>query len=133
MQRHADIGGDIVSTHEAMAEIARIVRHHHEWYNGAGYPAKLAGEDVPIGARIISVADALSAMTTDRPYRKAVPLEQAWAEIENHSGSQFDPTIVELYGTLIGTDIRDAEPGASGTTISIQHHEPTPGEILEPA
>lgn len=133
MQRHADIGGDIVSTHEAMTEIAQIVRHHHEWYDGGGYPSKLAGDDIPIGARIISVADALSAMTTDRPYRSAVPLEQAWAEITKHSGTQFDASIVELYATLIGTDIRDAEQGAGGTTISFQRHGPTPGELIEPA
>ncbi|MDQ3128597.1 MAG: response regulator [Chloroflexota bacterium] len=133
MQRHADIGGDIVSTHEALTEIARIVRHHHEWHDGGGYPAKLAGDAIPIGARIVSVADALSAMTTDRPYRTAIPLEQAWAEIEKHSGTQFDPAIVELYATLIGSDIRDAEPGASGTTISFHRHELTPGELLKPA
>jgi putative two-component system response regulator len=119
MQRHSAIGGDIVSTHEAMADIAAIVRHHHERYDGQGYPDKLARDAVPLGARIISVADALSAQTTDRPYRNAIPLDQAWAEIERHSGGQFDPEIVELFATLIGTTILPAEPGTVGTTIRI--------------
>jgi putative two-component system response regulator len=119
MQRHAEIGGDIVSTHVAMADIAAIVRHHHERYDGAGYPDRLERAAIPLGARIISVADALSAQTTDRPYRKAIPLDQAWAEIERHSGSQFDPEIVDLFSTLIGTDIMPAAPDAVGTTIRI--------------
>jgi putative two-component system response regulator len=119
MQRHAAIGGDIVSTHESMTDIAAIVRHHHEWYNGRGYPDRLAGSAIPLGARIISIADALSAQTTDRPYRKAIALDEAWAEIERHSGGQFDPEVVELFRTLIGTAILPAAPGTTGTTIRI--------------
>jgi putative two-component system response regulator len=119
MQRHAAIGGDIVSTHVSMADIAAIVRHHHERYDGRGYPDRLDGAAISLGARIISVADALSAQTTDRPYRKAIPLDEAWAEVERHSGSQFDPEIVDLFATLIGTDIVPAGPDAIGTTIRI--------------
>ncbi len=119
MQRHSDIGGDIVSTHVAMADIAAIVRHHHERFDGRGYPDRLERGAIPLGARIISVADALSAQTTDRPYRKAVPLDQAWAEIVRHSGSQFDPEIVELFATLIGSAIVPAAEDAVGTTIRI--------------
>ena len=124
MQRHSEIGGDIVSTHEAMEDIARIVRHHHEWFDGRGYPARLAGEAIPVGARIIAIADALSAMTSDRPYRAAMPLEQAWAEIVTHGGDQFDPALVELYEPLIGTEIVAAAPGTAGTTIEILRAEP---------
>jgi response regulator RpfG family c-di-GMP phosphodiesterase len=119
MKRHAAIGGDIVSTHVSMAEIAAIVRHHHEWFDGRGYPDQIERDQIPLGARIISVADALSAQTTDRPYRKAVPLDQAWAEIERFNGSQFDPEIVELFSTLIGTAILPAAADAVGTTIRI--------------
>jgi response regulator RpfG family c-di-GMP phosphodiesterase len=104
MQRHSEIGGSIVQTHEAMTEIARIVRHHHERYDGAGYPDRLAGDDIPLGARIISVADAFSAMTNNRVYRKAISEEQAWEEIHRNSGSQFDPAIVELYDVIAGAD-----------------------------
>jgi HD-GYP domain-containing protein (c-di-GMP phosphodiesterase class II) len=119
MQRHAAIGGDIVSTHAAMADIAAIVRHHHERYDGRGYPDRLERNAIPLGSRIISVADALSAQTMDRPYRKAIPLEPAWAEIERHAGSQFDPAVVELFATLIGNAIVPADPETVGTTIRV--------------
>ena len=111
MQRHSEIGGDIVSTHEAMAGIAQIVRHHHERFDGRGYPDRLAGDAVPLGARIISIADALSAMTNDRPYRRAIPLEPAWQEIVKNSGSQFDPAVVEVFGTMVEQELL---PRASG-------------------
>jgi putative nucleotidyltransferase with HDIG domain len=104
MQRHSEIGGAIVQTHEAMTEIARIVRHHHERFDGRGYPDRLAGLDIPLGARIIAVADAFSAMTTNRVYRAAIPVEAAWAELHEHSGSQFDPAIVELFETVVDID-----------------------------
>jgi HD-GYP domain-containing protein (c-di-GMP phosphodiesterase class II) len=119
MQRHAAIGGDIVSTHEAMTDIAAIVRHHHERFDGRGYPDRLRGDAIPLGARIISVADALSAQTTDRPYRKAIPLDQAWEEIERHRGGQFDPDVVDLFASLIGTVIVAAPDTTAGTTIRI--------------
>jgi putative two-component system response regulator len=97
MQRHAAIGGDIVQTHEAMTDIARIVRHHHERFDGTGYPDRLVGLDIPLGARIIAVADAFSAMTSNRVYRAAIPVEAAWAELRKHAGTQFDRAIVELF------------------------------------
>jgi putative two-component system response regulator len=124
MQRHAEIGGDIVSTHEAMSGIAAIVRHHHERFDGRGYPDRLARDDVPLGARIISIADALSAQTMDRPYRKAIPLDEAWSEVVRNSGTQFDPAIVELFTSLIGSVILPAEPDAAGTTIRIAASNP---------
>jgi putative two-component system response regulator len=127
MQRHAEIGGDIVSTHEAMADIAAIVRHHHERFDGRGYPARLVGAAIPIGARIIAVADSLSAQTSDRPYRRAIPLDEAWAEIERHRGTQFDPDVVERFGTLIGSAIVAADPGTPATTIRVRADEPPAG------
>jgi putative two-component system response regulator len=96
MKRHSDIGSKIVATHSAMGEIAGIVRHHHERWDGGGYPDGLAGTDIPIGGRIIAVADAFSAMTSDRVYRAALPLEEAWAELKRHSGTQFDADVVAL-------------------------------------
>jgi len=105
MQRHAEIGASIVSTHEAMTGIAQIVRHHHERFDGRGYPDRLAGDAVPLGARIISIADALSAMTSDRPYRRAIALEPAWDEIVRNSGAQFDPAIIEVFGTMVEQEL----------------------------
>jgi putative nucleotidyltransferase with HDIG domain len=113
MQRHADIGASIVQTHEAMTDIARIVRHHHERFDGRGYPDQLAGEDIPLGARIIAIADAFSAMTNDRVYRKAIGEERAWAEIRRNAGSQFDPSIVELYEAITADDTPPVSDGAA--------------------
>jgi putative two-component system response regulator len=104
MQRHAEIGGAIVQTHEAMTQIALIVRHHHERFDGQGYPDRLAGDDIPLGARIIAVADAFSAMTSTRVYRAAIPVEAAWDELRKNAGSQFDPTIVELFEKAVNID-----------------------------
>src|SRR3954469_6155782 len=129
MKRHSRIGGDIVSTHEAMADIAAIVRHHHERFDGHGYPDGLAAGDIPVGARIIAIADALSAQTTDRPYRRAIALDEAWSEILRHRATQFDPEIIDLFATLVGVAIVDAPAGAGGSTIRIRADEPEPGEV----
>ena len=106
MQRHSELGEGIVGTHEAMREIATIVRHHHERYDGSGYPDGLAGTAIPIGARIIAVADAFSAMTSDRVYRWAIGVEHAWAELRRHAGHQFDPQIVDLFAEAVDEDHR---------------------------
>ena len=74
-----------------LAEVGRIVRHHHERWDGGGYPDGLAGEAIPLAARIICACDAYSAMTTNRPYRAALPIAEALAELERCSGTQFDP------------------------------------------
>jgi putative two-component system response regulator len=97
MQRHSELGAAIVSTHEQMAGIADIVRHHHERWDGGGYPSGLRHDAIPVGARIIAVADAFSAMTSHRVYRDAMPVERAWEELRTGSGSQFDPTCVGLF------------------------------------
>jgi putative two-component system response regulator len=106
MRRHSEIGAAILEVHDAMVEIAQIVRHHHERWDGRGYPDALAGPNVPLGGRIIAVADAFSAMITDRIYRPALPLERAWAELRAHSGSQFDPEIVEVFGQVVDEEGR---------------------------
>jgi len=97
MRRHSEIGASIVETHEGMAQIAQIVRHHHERWDGAGYPFGIARTSIPIGARIISVVDAFSAMTNDRVYRPALDFDHALRELREHAGRQFDPAIVEVF------------------------------------
>ena len=75
-----------------------IIRHHHEWFNGSGYPDRLEGENIPLGARILHVADAFEAMTSARPYRpKPLGAEQALREIRKYTGVQFDPNVVEAF------------------------------------
>jgi ribonuclease P protein subunit RPR2 len=76
---------------------ARVVKSHHERWDGSGYPDGLVSDDIPLGARIFSVADALDAMTSDRPYRRAGPWEDAAAEIAGRAGTQFDPDVVEAF------------------------------------
>jgi diguanylate cyclase (GGDEF)-like protein/putative nucleotidyltransferase with HDIG domain len=94
MKRHSLLGSDIVEAAE-MHEEARWVRHHHERFDGGGYPDGLAGAEIPLESRIILVADAFEAMTSDRPYRKAPGLEFAVGELQRHAGSQFDPAVVD--------------------------------------
>ncbi len=77
-----------------------IVLSHQERYDGTGYPRGLAGEDIPLGARIFSVVDTFDAMTSDRPYRKALPYERARKELQQFSGTQFDPKVVEAFCSI---------------------------------
>ena len=86
-----------------MAGIAAIVRHHHERWDGHGYPTGPAGHDTPIGARIIAIADAFSAMTSDRVYRAALEMDHAWDELHKNAGSQFDPELVPLFETVVAS------------------------------
>ena len=78
-------------------EVGPIIRHHHEHFDGSGYPDGLAGEQIPIASRILLVTDAFDAMTNDRPYRKAMPIEAAIEELTRHRGSQFDPAVVDAF------------------------------------
>lgn len=97
MKRHPAYGARILAGIPYLSGAAEIVRHHHEHFDGSGYPDGLAGEDIPLGARIFSLADALDAMTSDRPYRRAMSLEDAISEIERCSGKQFDPVMVNAF------------------------------------
>jgi len=95
MERHTIAGEQILAPVEFLAGVRALVRHEHERWDGAGYPDRLAGEAIPLGSRIIFACDALHAMTSDRPYRAALPVEEAIAELRRHSGTQFDPKVVD--------------------------------------
>lgn len=103
IQRHTVIGSELLSVSDEYHLMALIVRHHHEFWNGAGYPDHIAGEDIPLGSRIIAVADAFDTMTTDRPYRTAMPVAAALEEIRRSSGTQFDPHVVRAFLQVFGT------------------------------
>ncbi len=95
MRRHPQIGYNMIAHIPFLSRAAEVVLHHHEAYDGSGYPSGLTGDRIPLGARIFAVADTLDAMTSDRPYRRALPLSAALAEIERCRGTQFDPRIVD--------------------------------------
>ena len=100
IEAHPGAGADIVERIRAFKQVACIVRHHHERPDGQGYPSKLVGDTIPLGSRIVLVADAFDAMTSDRPYRRGMPAERAIAELERHAGTQFDPQVVEVLVRL---------------------------------
>jgi len=95
IEQHTVIGDQILAPIAFLAEVRPLVRHGHERWDGAGYPDGLGGEDIPLGARIIFACDALDAMTTDRPYRAALGLDEACAELRRCAGTQFDPAVVD--------------------------------------
>ena len=98
---HATWGSDTLSRIPGLEAIATIVRFHHERWDGAGYPDGLKGARIPLASRIIAVCDAYGAMTTDRPYRHAMPVADALDEIRAGSGSQFDPAVVETFVEIV--------------------------------
>jgi len=106
LQQHPEIGARIVKPVEAFGTpdgVADIILHHHERFDGSGYPARLAGFRIPVGARIVAVADSLSALLQHRYYRSGTSFKSALQEIERCSGSQFDPHIVQLLLQSDGT------------------------------
>jgi putative nucleotidyltransferase with HDIG domain len=100
MRRHCHHGYSIVSKLPSLAEAAEIVYAHQEAFDGSGYPRGLRGEEIPLGARIFAIADALDAITSDRPYRKASSFSYAIEEIERCCGSQFDPAVLKAFTTI---------------------------------
>jgi len=97
MESHTVIGAKIVENVRPLRAIVPGIRHHHEKYDGKGYPDALKGEDIPIVARIISVCDTFDAMTSDRPYRKGLQSEVAFQELRRQAGTQFDPAVVDAF------------------------------------
>lgn len=97
MRSHPEIGAQILEQHGFCSEVARIVRHHHERWDGGGYPAGLVGHQIPLGARVLAVVDGFDAMTNDRPYRPAMRLNEAVYSLRSGSGTQWDPEIVEAF------------------------------------
>jgi response regulator RpfG family c-di-GMP phosphodiesterase len=100
MRQHPELGERIISGIEFLRTAVPVVLHHHERWDGAGYPAGLAGEAIPLGARIFMVSDAFDAMISNRPYRKGMPYDQALREIRHMSAKQFDPAVVEAFDAV---------------------------------
>jgi putative nucleotidyltransferase with HDIG domain len=101
VKQHAIIGADILSTIAFPDPLVVIVRHHHENWDGTGYPDKLRGEDIPMGSRIIAIADCYDALTSDRPYQRALSHACAVAMIHQRRGTMYDPEIVEAFVRMV--------------------------------
>jgi putative two-component system response regulator len=97
MKKHPTIGYNLLRRIKFLETSAQIVLHHHEAFDGSGYPDGLSGDNIPMGARIFNIADAIDAITSDRPYQKALPFKTAASELKKHSGQQFDPQIVAIF------------------------------------
>ena len=102
MKSHSIYGEEIMRRFDILSEEAVIIRHHHERYNGTGYPDRLDGETIPLACRIIAVCDAFDAMTSDRPYRKSLGKKEALAEIVRCRGTQFDPRAADCFIATFG-------------------------------
>jgi putative nucleotidyltransferase with HDIG domain len=116
---HPAVGGAMLESFSLFRECARYVRGHHERWDGQGYPDRLRGENIPIGARIIAVADAYDAMTTTRPYRKALPVAEAKRRLAEGSGSQWDPRVVTAFlGLIESTPLGQTSPVALPVAVA---------------
>jgi HD-GYP domain-containing protein (c-di-GMP phosphodiesterase class II) len=102
---HPRIGQVILEQATSMREAVPIVLHHHERYDGTGYPHGLKGEEIPLGARIVAVADAYHAMVHERPYKSALTHTQALNELRRHAATQFDPTVVEVFIAIFSDEV----------------------------
>jgi putative nucleotidyltransferase with HDIG domain len=137
MREHPVTGMHMLSEIDSIAAAVPAIAHHHERFDGTGYPDGLAGEEIPLASRVLMVTDAFDAMTSDRPYRKAMPVEDALLELQRNAGTQFDPHIVETFVAMIGrhgihpshqaSNGRDshAEMPPAGTAIEGTQEEPT--------
>src|SRR5690242_13033207 len=113
MEEHPAVGERILANVEIYADIARIVRHHHERVDGNGYPDCLTGDDIPLISRILAVADSYDAMTSDRPYREAMPSRVARLRIAQAVDSQFDTTVVAAFEAILASATEDYRQGST--------------------
>jgi putative nucleotidyltransferase with HDIG domain len=128
MKRHAPIGADILSVIGFPYPVVPIVRHHHENWDGTGYPDGLSGERIPIGARILAVVDCFDALTSDRPYRPRMEDRDALQILQDRRGSMYDPTVVDTFFALHVTREPHAAAPAPDPVLSVPEHPARPHE-----
>jgi putative nucleotidyltransferase with HDIG domain len=123
MRNHPEIGHSIISRIGYFSGAAEIIRAHHEHFDGSGYPRGLAGADIPVGARVFAVADALDALTVKRPYRERIPFDAARSEIMLGSSRHFDPAVIEAF-TKAAEELRDYIGKIVLDGMAIEHIHP---------
>jgi putative two-component system response regulator len=109
VEQHPEIGARLIAPLNVAPSTSLAIRHHHEWWDGSGYPDGLAGEEIPLTARIISVADAFDAMSCDRPYRQALGRDVVVGELERFGGTQFDPEIAKVFLEIMVAGVADVD------------------------
>jgi len=110
VEQHPEIGARLVKPLDIPTSLAAAIRHHHEWWDGTGYPDGLSGEEIPLHARIISICDAFDAMSCDRPYRRALGRDVIASELGRYAGTQFDPEVAKAFLAVIETGVFDVDP-----------------------
>ena len=127
VKTHVTLGADLLEASHALEDLIPIIRHHHERYDGLGYPDGLKGDQIQLEARILSVADAVVAMASDRPYRRGLDNQEIIDEIEKFSGTQFDPLVVKIFVEIL----KDEEVEIFVNSVySVDMHELKPVQYL---
>ena len=119
IRKHSEFGWMVLRNLDGMEEASLILLHHHERFGGGGYPGNLSGGDIPLGARIIAVADTYDALTTDRPYRKAREHDAAMREIHRNINTQFDPHVVDAFTASFSHETEISRAAAQGWPTSM--------------
>jgi HD-GYP domain-containing protein (c-di-GMP phosphodiesterase class II) len=129
---HPRIGQVVLEQAGAIRDAASIVLHHHEWFDGRGYPHGLAGSEIPIGSRIVAIADAYEAMISHRPYSPAMAHDAAIEELKRQRGSQFDPDLVDVFIALVGDGLMENGERYGTMPIELRDAAPTPVTAAPP-
>jgi putative nucleotidyltransferase with HDIG domain len=127
MDAHTQQGAQLLARYPDFARGVEIVRHHHERWDGQGYPSRLGGLDIPLGARVVAVADSFDAMTTDRPYRRALSMQQAATILRQERGQQWDSTIVDACLQMLMDRLE--EPVSAVTKPAAPARGPVPTRV----
>ena len=130
--QHPRIGQVILEQAASLKEAVPIILHHHERYGGHGYPYGLRANEIPLGARIVAIADAYDAMTHDRPYKRAMSHENAIEELRRHAGTQFDPELVGLFCDLYATTAPEPDPTVLAMTAASSAHRAASASLARP-
>jgi HD-GYP domain-containing protein (c-di-GMP phosphodiesterase class II) len=122
VKEHVTLGAEILAASPSLHELIPTVRHHHERYDGTGYPDQLKGESIPIEARIVAVADAIEAMASDRPYRRAMELDQILEELRKCNGMQFDPQVIQAFEEIAAEGNNSLVVNSARQDINLRLH-----------